>query len=310
MTTFNHKFWEPLSPNLPSTPASNLNSTGRDRLSLWPWAIRLEAIQEPARPSLAPEPQFRQQAFRSDGSDQKTAATAEGHSRVPETVADVMTRDVISVSPATHVHEIADTLVRNRISAVPVIAADRRLLGIVSEGDLMRRVEIGTERDRSWWIEMFRDASAAASDYVKAHGRKASHIMTPRPITATEDMPLSDVARILEKRRIKRLPVVRGDFVVGIVSRSDLVQALANLGDPDPAEQRTDDAIRKDLEVRIKALPSAHRLVNVSVHRGAVDLSGLISSPEERLALHVAAENTPGVRAINDQLLRKPISAS
>jgi CBS domain-containing protein len=224
-------------------------------------------------------------------------------------VADIMTRDVISVSPDTRVRQIAETLVRNRISAVPVVDRERRLVGIVSEGDLLRRVEIGTERDRRWWVEMFRDASAAASDYIKAHGRKAKDIMTPRPVIATEDMSLEEAAGLLEKRRVKRLPVLRDSHVVGIVSRADLVRAVAESEEARvAAEAVPDKRIERDLAARIRAMPVANRQVHASVQNGVASLLGPVFSVAERRAFHVAAENTPGVRAINDRLFRWPQS--
>jgi CBS domain-containing protein len=221
-----------------------------------------------------------------------------------------MTRDVVSVSTATPVSEIANILAGKRISAVPVVDVDGRLAGIVSESDLIRRAEIGTERRRSWWQKVFPDAQATASDYVRTHGRKAQHVLTPRVVTATEHMTLADVADLMEKHRVKRLPVVRGDDLVGIVSRSDLVKAVARHHAPLYADPPTDDAILRDLMERVDALSPAPRLINISVHRGNADIAGLVGSGAEREAILVAAENTPGVRSIQDRLLLRPRSIS
>jgi CBS domain-containing protein len=226
------------------------------------------------------------------------------------TVADVMTRDVISVSTATPVSEIASALAGKRISAVPVVGADGSLLGIVSESDLIRRAEIGTQRRRFWWRKVFADASAEASDYVRAHGRQARHVMTSEVVTATEDMTLADVADIMEKRRIKRLPVVRGSRLVGIVSRSDLVKAVARHRAPLFANPATDDTILRDLLARVEALSPSPRLINVSVHRGNADIAGLMDSAAEPEAILVAAENTPGIRSIQDRMVLRPRSVS
>jgi CBS domain-containing protein len=218
-------------------------------------------------------------------------------------VSDVMTPHVVSVLPETSVHEIAETLVKNRISAVPVTDAAGHLVGIVSDGDLLRRVEIGTEQRLSRWLDTFLKPSMAASEYVKAHGRKAEDVMTPEPIAATEEMSLSEAAMLLEKNHIKRLPVVRGGQIVGIVSRANLVQALATAGDAiPPAKLPADRTIRDELIARIRTMSWTRGPIDVTVHQGVVSLWGQISSEEERRAIHVAAENTPGVWRINDHL--------
>jgi CBS domain-containing protein len=217
---------------------------------------------------------------------------------------------VVSVSTATPVSEIAGAMAGRRISAVPVVGADGSLVGIVSESDLIRRAEIGTQRRRSWWRKVLADIEAEAADYVRAHGRKARHIMTPRVVTATEDMTLVDVADVMEKRRLKRLPVVRGNRLVGIVSRSDLVRAVARHGVPSFANPATEDAILRDLRARVEALSPSTRLINVTVHRGNADIAGMVDSRAERKAVLVAAENTPGIRSVRNRMILRPRSVS
>ncbi|MWJ27099.1 CBS domain-containing protein [Halomonas sp. ZH2S] len=216
---------------------------------------------------------------------------------------DVMTQNVITVEPDTQVREIARLLMENRISAVPVVNAEGKVLGIVSEGDLMRRVENGTDQRKSWWLKSIFTGANDAGSYVKSHGRKASEIMTPKPLTIEESMPLEDVARLLEKHHIKRVPVVRNDKLVGIVSRANLLQGLASTS-TQPSEAPADDrairdAIMKEIEdnagVRIGG-------INVLVENGNVELWGLVDAPEQRTAAEVAAENTNGVKKVENNL--------
>ena len=143
--------------------------------------------------------------------------------------ADVMVSAVISVRPNARVEEVASILLANRISAVPVIDDQDELVGIVSEGDLMRRAEAGTERSRSWWLEYLTGKQVLASEYVKSHSHKVTDVMTPSVITATPETALGEIAMLLERNRIKRVPIVQNGKVVGIVSRANLLQALAGM---------------------------------------------------------------------------------
>ncbi len=298
MTATVHSTPQPLSPHLLST----MDEVRAKRLKLWPWQLRREAV---ASPSQAPE---RESIPLRGYASLAEAPQPADDTTMPKTVTDVMTRDVISVSTETPVSEIARMLVANRVSALPVVGSSGRLLGIVSESDLIRRSEIRTGRELSWWRRAFPDARAEALDYVRTHGRKARHVMTFPVVTAREDMTLKAVADILEIRRLKRLPVVQDGVLVGIISRSDLVWTLAQHQAPLFAEPPGDDAITRDLVARLEAATPGYRLVNASVHRGNVDLSGLVASAAERDALIVAAENTPGVRSVQARFARWPNS--
>ncbi len=289
---------DPLSPHRLLSLALGQSPVPDDggRIALMPWRLRREALGR--SPGTL------------HGRERRSQHPPAGEAPPELTVADVMTRDVISVSTATPVREIASVLAAKRISAVPVVGVDGMLVGIVSESDLIRRAEIGTGRRRSWWRKIIADVEAEAAEYVRTHGRKAQHVMTAPVVTTTEDTPLADVAGIMEKRRLKRLPVVRGSRLVGIVSRSDLVRAVARHRAPLSSQPVADDAILRDLMARAKAVTPSHMLINVSVHQGNADIAGLVDSAAEREAILVAAENTPGVRSIQDRMALRPRSVS
>lgn len=218
--------------------------------------------------------------------------------------AEVMTRKVISVTPETSLQDTAKLLLANGISGAPVLDADGNLVGVISEGDLMRRPETETDRRRSWWLDVLSSNETLAEEYVRSHSRRVADVMTRRVITVSPETPLRVVADLLERNRIKRVPVLDGDKVVGIVSRANLVQALASLN-PDATSAAPDDSSLRDKIVReIESQPWADTaLVNIIVHDGTVDLWGMVATASERKAMRVAAESTPGVRAVNDKLV-------
>jgi len=221
--------------------------------------------------------------------------------------ADVMVTKVITVGPDACVQDVAHILLTNRISAVPVIDANGKLLGIVSEGDLMCRAEAGTGRRRPWWLAALIGREAFAAEYVKEHSRKVTDVMTRSVITAKPNTPLRDIANLLEKNGIKRVPIVEDGKVVGIVSRANLLQALASLRKQIDGPAPSDSDIRNGVIARLEAEPWSHpSLVNVIVQDGAVELWGIVDSPAEKKAVRVAAEVTSGVRAVNDNLIVRP----
>jgi CBS domain-containing protein len=216
---------------------------------------------------------------------------------------DVMTRDVITVGPNTSVSEIAGLFLRRRISGVPVVDSDGKLLGLVSEGDLVRRVETGTDARRSWWLDLLTDSDEQAATYAKTRGKKAEDVMTPNVVTATETTPLRDIAALMERHRIKRVPIVRDGKVVGIVSRANLIQGLASHGNVEKVPSRDDEVIREAILRELNAQPWTSMVTkNIVVTDGIVHLWGFVRSEEERRAIKVAAENTPGVKGVRDHL--------
>jgi CBS domain-containing protein len=217
-------------------------------------------------------------------------------------VDEVMTRDVTTVAPETPVREIARLMVERRVSAVPVVDAAGRLLGLVSEGDLLQRAETGTEERRSWWLDLFADPDARATSFLKAHGRTAAEVMVERLEVAHPDTPLDVAARLMHERRVKRLPVVEDGRLVGIVARADLLRALLQV--PEPKAVSTDDlAIRDRFEATAKVAGlTGVGSVTIVVEDGMVQLWGLASTATERRALELAAAEIPGVRGVENHL--------
>lgn len=222
-------------------------------------------------------------------------------------VKDVMTSKVITVGLDTDIQEIASSLVENKISAVPVIDADGYLAGLISEGDLIRRFEIETDqKPETGLLGFFTEPRQLARDYVKSHATKASDLMNTDVICATRETPLPEVAKLFAKHNIKRLPVVDGKVLVGIVSRADLVQALANFeGNLQNSVAEGDEEIRRRLLDRLdenKWLRPSD--LSIFVNEGVVQIWGRIYSEEEREALRIAAETLPGVTGFEEHLAR------
>jgi len=219
--------------------------------------------------------------------------------------ADVMVSPVITVGPDATVQEVADILLRNRISAVPVLSQQGKILGIVSEGDLLRRVESGTQRHRSWWLELLTTKFTLRDEYVKSHSRKVTDIMTSDVLTVSPDTALGDIASVLEKNGIKRVPVVTDGKLVGIVSRANLLQAIATIGKTiKPQGAVSDAALREKVVDQLDSVALARpALVNVIVNNGNIELWGIVESESEKRATRVAAEATPGVGTVVDHLM-------
>ena len=222
---------------------------------------------------------------------------------------DVMTTSVLTVRPSTGVREIAALLLEHRISAVPVIDGDARVLGIVSEGDLINRREGATRHRSSWWLELLRGTEDQTRDYLKTHGRRAEDVMTVEVISVTEDTPIAEIAKLLEKHRVKRVPVLRDDRIVGIVSRADLLRGLAASSWPQP-EAQDDAQIRDGLHRALSEAGLGTHLISVTVEDGDVELSGRIDSEVQRRAARAAAEAAPGVRRVQDNLIVADIPVS
>lgn len=217
---------------------------------------------------------------------------------------DVMTRNVVTVTPDTTVGELVNILLSRNISGVPIVDSDGALVGIVTEGDLVRRSELGTERKRGGWLSFFTATATMAQEYVRSHGTKVTDLMTPGVVAVARDTPLLEVADLMEERHVRRVPVVEDGRVVGIVSRANLLRAWASL----PAETATvsadDAAIRTALLDELSHQAWSRRPENsVVVTDGIVHLWGLAATEEEKRALELAAERTPGCKGVRNHVV-------
>jgi CBS domain-containing protein len=226
--------------------------------------------------------------------------------------ADVMTRNILSVRPDAAIAEAIKLMLDNRISGLPVIDDGGRLVGILTEGDLLRRGETATERHRPRWLEILMGPGRLAEEYVRTHGRKIGEVMTRDPVCVRPDTTLKEIVELMERHRIKRVPVLDDEVPVGILSRADLLRGLAG------ALEATSTAATSDEEIRERILAELARSawvprdgIAITVENGVVDLNGVILDEKERAALRVAAENVPGVRAVEDHLVWvEPVSGT
>ncbi|MGD0640870.1 MAG: CBS domain-containing protein [Roseiarcus sp.] len=217
-------------------------------------------------------------------------------------VRDAMTRGVVGVRETANLSEAVETMLRARISALFVFDERKALIGVLSEGDLLRRGELGTETRRPRWLETLMSGGRLAQSYAHAHGRKVSEVMTKSVVSIGEDANLAEAVDLMIRRRVKRLPVVRGGSVVGVLSRSDLLRRLY-LALPRDAAPKSDDEICAAIRAEIESQAWAPRAsIRVSAKDGEVTFDGAITDERLRDGLRVIAENTPGVKAIHDRL--------
>jgi CBS domain-containing protein len=195
-------------------------------------------------------------------------------------------------------------LTEHDVSALPVLGQGGHLVGMLSEADLIHRVEIGTEKQRPWWLEVVTGAGTLAEEFAKSHGKKVVEVMTTRVVSVSEDTPLSEIASVLERNGIKRVPVVKDGKLIGIVSRSNLIQALASVVGRIDQHDETDRQIRLDLLARLREQSwTDFGSRNITVTERVVHLWGLVGSAAERIALLALAESVPGVARVSDEMI-------
>lgn len=229
---------------------------------------------------------------------------------------DIMSTDVVCINAKESVFDAAELLLGAGISAVPVVNDKGAVVGIISEADLLRRVEIGTTAKKSWLARLVDSEGAAAHDFVAAHGRRIADVMTREVVTAGEDEPLGKLVELLERHRIKRIPIVRdggmaGGVLAGVVSRSDLLRAVLSREPDQPVLQPTDRALREMVVAALEGHPWTSKWpVNVFANDGVVHLWGFVEGEEVRKAYRIAAENVPGVRRVKNHLRGLPASVA
>lgn len=222
---------------------------------------------------------------------------------------DIMSPDVVCINAKESVFDAAQLMLGAGVSAVPVVNDKGTVVGIVSEADLLRRVEIGTAAKKSWLARLVSSEGAAAHEFVAAHGRRIADVMTREVVTAGEDAPLGELVDLMERRKIKRVPIVRDGVLAGVVSRSDLLRAVLSREPDQPVLQPTDRALRELVVAALENQPWTSKWpVNVFANDGVVHLWGFVEGEEVRKAYRVAAENVPGVRRVKNHLRGMPAS--
>jgi len=213
----------------------------------------------------------------------------------------IMTTPVVGIEPSASIADAAGLMLSKKISGLPVIRSDGSLVGIISEGDFLRRGELGTERKRSRWLEFLISPGKAADEYVQANGRRIEEVMSEDVVTASPDASIAEVVELMTRHHVKRIPVIDSGKVVGIITRSDLLRAFLNVL-PAPAPM-DDEQIRQNIIAELATQKWAGKeMIDVTVDKGLVELSGAIFDERERQAAIVAAENVAGVRAVKDNL--------
>jgi len=217
---------------------------------------------------------------------------------------DVMTRKVVSIAPDASVLEALRLMLQHKISGLPIVDRSGNVAGIVTEGDFLRRAEIGTERKRPRWLEFLVGPGTFARDYVHSHGRRVDEVMTSDVQTVAEDTPLGDIVTLMEKHRVKRVPVVRGTELVGIVSRANLLRALASVAAEILPTPQSDEVIRERLlaELDRQSWAPPH-MIDVVVRNGVVELWGQVMEANQRDAVRVAAETVAGVKEVKSHIV-------
>jgi CBS domain-containing protein len=225
---------------------------------------------------------------------------------------EVMTRNIVSIGRDAPIRDAIRLMLDNKVSGLPVVDAGGKLIGILTEGDLLHRSEIATEKHHWRWLDFLLGPGRMASEYVRTHGRVVGELMTREVVTVGVDTPLGDIVALMQHHHVKRLPVIDGDKLAGIISRADLLDALGRALDEQELPAVSDEDIRARVLAELEKVDWAPRDgLTIAVADGVVELNGVVFDEHEREALRVAAENIPGVKGISDRLVWvEPVSGT
>lgn len=217
-------------------------------------------------------------------------------------VADVMTRGVLSIAPDDTLRKAAELMLRYDLTGFPVLDHGK-LVGIITEGDFLRRAETGTDKSQSRWLGLFLTPERLADEYARSHARTVEEVMTRVLVTISENAPLAEAVDLMEKHNVKRLLVIKNETLVGILSRRDLLHAFVAVTPSSAPKPLSDAAIHRQLSAELERQPwVTHGVVEATVEKGVVVLQGTVRDEHQRAALRIVAENIPGVRQVIDRL--------
>jgi CBS domain-containing protein len=218
--------------------------------------------------------------------------------------ADAMSRDLLTVTPDSTIASAIELMIEHRVSGLPVVTRDGQVAGVITEGDLLRRPETGTDVSHSLWRALLGSPGREAEEYARAHGRQVGEVMSRGIVSAPPDVDLAGVVSLMEAHHVKRVLILERDRLVGIITRADILRALLQELSDSPDPGTNDQEIRQRFRTALQELRWAPRAtVTGSVTNGTLTLEGVILDPRERGALHVIAENIPGVRRVIDRLV-------
>ncbi|MCE2575225.1 CBS domain-containing protein [Komagataeibacter sp. FNDCR2] len=218
-------------------------------------------------------------------------------------IKNIMTAPAISIEPTETITTALRLMLSHKISGLPVVTPNGQLVGVLTEGDLMRRSELQTEKKPSWIQSLLRSSGKHASEYVHTHGRRVSEIMSNEPVTISPEASLHEAVDMMTRHHVRRLPVVRNERLVGVVSRADMLRALLPVISDEPRTV-ADETIKESIlrEYRTQDRWAGGNFISVDVKNGIVELNGVVTDERLRVAARVVAENVPGVVSVIDNM--------